>query len=309
MTRTRIVLLEAAGASLFVATVTAIASPRDLWLGDLGLHPLWLVVIIMAARYATLGLFASLALGTTALAIASLITGAPVEGIAVHVRAPADLIALSTAVIVAWIAMLHDTRIERIEEKLDDADAARREAEDNVHALHASLGHLRARHDRLDIAIGLWRNIASRLERGDAHEAARAALELCEIRSGARAGGVMMRQGARAVTLAWRGTWSLTDLGAHDLTRDATVRQAIATKQVSPACPGSTADDCDVAVPVVCDDSGEVIGVIALRGVSPARMHAAELRDLGVIGQWLAPAMARHVPVARPISQQSGAIR
>lgn len=306
MTRSKIIFLEAAGASLFVSAVTAIASPQDVWLAGWGLHPMWLVIIVLAARYATAGLFTSLGIGVAMLAGATMITGGGFEGSAAHVREPADLLALTTAVIVAWIAMLHDTRLDKLEQRLADAELARRDAEDNVHALHASLHYLRTRHDRLDIAIGLWRNIASRLERGDAQEAARAALELCEIRAGARAGGVLMRHGARAVTLAWRGTWSATDLGAHDLGADATVRAAIASGQVTPACAGATEHDCDVAVPVTDDVTGEVIAVIALRGVSPTRMHAAELRDLGVIGQWLAPAIARHVPVARPVSTQSG---
>jgi len=306
MTRTSIVIAEAAGAAIFVAGVTAVASPGDVWLVNSGLHPMWLVVIVMAARYATFGLFTSLAIGAAALTGASLITGTPLDDAAIHVRATSDVFALATAVLVTWIAMLHDTRLERVEAKLADTNLGKRDAEDNVHALHASLAYLRTRHDRLDLAIGLWRNLASRLERGDAQDAARAALELCEIRAGARAGGVLMRQGARGVTLAWRGTWSVNDLGAHDLGQDATVRAAIISKQVTPAGAGAGEDDCDVAVPVTDDETNDVIGVIALRGVSPTRMHAAELRDLGVIAQWLAPALARHVPAQRPITSQSG---
>jgi hypothetical protein len=83
------------------------------------------------------------------------------------------------------------------------------------------------------------------------------------------------------------------------------VRAAIVSQHVTPACPGASESDCDVAVPVTDEGSGVVIGVIALRGVSPGYMRAAELRDLGVLAQWLAPALARQVH-SRSIGRKTG---
>jgi hypothetical protein len=73
------------------------------------------------------------------------------------------------------------------------------------------------------------------------------------------------------------------------------VRSAIDTRLVTPAGPGSSVDDSDVAVPVTDEDTGVVLGVIALRGVSPGALRAADLRDLGVLARWLAPSIVRQL--------------
>ena len=53
------------------------------------------------------------------------------------------------------------------------------------------------------------------------------------------------------------------------------------------------ATDSDVAAPIIDDDTGLVVGVIALRGVPAASLRAANLIDLRLIAQWLAPALNR----------------
>jgi hypothetical protein len=304
-TSDRVVVAEAAGAAVLVVAFTALASPDDVWLRGAGLHPIWLPIIVLSARYATRGLFAVLAASVGSLLAASFLLGDSVQGFATRTRSTSDLLALSTAILVAWIAMLHESRIARADARLAESTEAYKEAEQNVHALHASLGYLRARHDRLDVAIGLWRNLAARMERGDAGEASRAVLELCEIRAGARAGVVQLRDGNKLSTLACRGQWSAATARPHDIDIDATVRAAIVSRNVTPASAGASETDCDVAVPVTDEASGVVIGVIALRGVSPGYMRAAELRDLGVLAQWLAPALARQVH-SRSVGRKTG---
>ncbi len=306
-TRDLVVVAEAAGAAAIVVSVTAIASPHDVWLAGGALHPAWLAVIVIAARYGTRGLLAVLVLTAGALAGASLALQGSLQGLDTRLRGHSDLIALATAIVVAWISMMHATRRARAERLLADAIEARRDAENNVLGLHASLAHLRARLDRLDLALGLWRSLASRMERGDAVEAARAALELCEIRVGARAGVIQRWDGTQVgVRLAARGAWSELDHAAPELDGDATVRAAMLSRRVSPAGAGAHEHDADVAVPITIDDTGEQIGVIALRGVSPSRMHAGELADLGVIAQWLAPALAREHVRLRPLVSTTG---
>jgi hypothetical protein len=306
----RIALLEAAGASLLLVGVVALAAPHDVWLEGFGLHPMWLPVIVLAARYATRGLFPALAFTGGGLIVASLALEGSLTGLAARTSSAADLLALGVAILVAWVAMLHESRIGRVVQRLAEASEAQRQAEENVHALHASLRYLRSRHDRLDASLSFWRNVAGRLERGDAGEAARAVLELCELRLDARAGTVQLRDGDRFVPLAGRGQWSPTSARPQDLERDVTVRAAIEACQVMPAGPGATEGDSDVVAPIV-DDDGAVIGVIALRGVSPGCMRAADLRDLGVIAQWLAPAVARQLrrQLGRAIAELQGASR
>jgi len=294
-TSDRIILVEAAVAALLVCTIIAVASPHDVWLRDFGLHPMWLPTIVLAARYAARGLFPALGLTCGGLVVMSVAFDDSLAGFAARTRNPADLLALSTAVLVAWVAMLHESRIGRAQRRLDDATESQHQAEENVRALHASLRYLRSRQDRLDLSISLWRNIAGRLERGNAMEASRAVLELCEIRAGAHAGIVQLRDGARLVTLATRGQWSMSTPRPQELDNDPAVRAAMASRHVTPASVRSSEVDSDVAIPVTDEESGAVLGVIALRGVSPGSMRAADLRDLGVIAQWLAPAMAREL--------------
>ena len=52
--------------------------------------------------------------------------------------------------------------------------------------------------------------------------------------------------------------------------------------------PDQLPDDSDVAVPITNPETGEVLGVIAMREAPPARLHAAEVRDLEVVAAWLA---------------------
>jgi hypothetical protein len=297
-TSDRTVVAEAAGAAALVLGGVALASPGDVWMHGLGLHPLWLPVIVLAARYSTRGLFPALLFTIGGLLGASVglegVDGS-MAGFGMRARNPSDIIALATAVMVAWVAMAHESRIARADRRLAEATAAQAQAEQSVQALHASLGYLRGRHDRLDVSLSLWRNLAGRLERGNASEASRAVLELCEIRAGSRAGIVQLLDGARLTTLATRGQWPATSIRGGELERDATVRAAIASGHVTPAGPGATLTDSDVAVPVTDEDTGMVIGVIALRGVSPGTMRAAELRDLGVLARWLAPAVTRQL--------------
>ena len=54
--------VEAAAAAVVVVGAVALASPDDVWLRGLGMHPAWLPVIVLAARYGPRGLFTSLAI-------------------------------------------------------------------------------------------------------------------------------------------------------------------------------------------------------------------------------------------------------
>jgi hypothetical protein len=290
-TSDRMVALEAAVATAVMLGIVAVVSPGDVWMRGTGLHPIWLPVIALAARYAHRGLFPALLLGCGGLIALCAAHGQSISGFEARAESPADLIALATAVVVAWIAMLHEGRHGRAQRKLAEITEQHRQADEQLRALHESLGYLRGRHDRLDVSISLWRSLAARLERGDAVGAARAVLELCEIRTGAQAGLVLLRDGHHLSTLGARGGWSTEP---KDCDADATVRAAITSRRVTPAAPGATEADSDIAVPVVDDAAGVVAGVIALRGISTSSLRAADMRDLAVLAQWFAPALARH---------------
>lgn len=299
----RVVAAETAGAAILTAVAVAVISPGDVWLRSVGLHPIWIPIFLLAARYGTRGLLPALALGWGALSLTALVLGNGMSGFGYHLRSTADLIALVSAVLVAWTAMLHENRTARADRRLGEVIDLQKQTESTVKALYDNLGYLRARHDRVDIALSLWRDLAGRIEGGDPSDASTAVLELCEIRTGATAGIVQVRDGNRLVTVACRGQWSPTSSRPSDITIDRTVRTAMLQRQVTPACPGSTEDDCDVAVPVLEPGTGNVVGVIALRGVTPQSLRAADLGDLVVLARWLAPALGRPLHITAPIKK------
>ena len=299
LSSSKLVALEAlAGAALVVAGVT-IASPADVWMPGSGFHPGWLPVIVLAARYGPRGLFWSLAMVTGVLIGVDLASGGSLAGLDERVRGGSDLLALVTATIVAWIGMMHEGRMTRLQQRLQDATEVQSEAEATEQALHDNLTYLRGRLDRLELSLSVWRDLASRIERGDISEAADAALELCTIRTGAGAGRVQLRDGESMTMVAGRGAWVLSPARFRDKDKnvDGTVQSALFSRQVAVAEPDAPETDSQVVVPIL-DESGVVLGAIALRGVPEGALRAAELHDLGLIAAWLAPALSR--PQAEP---------
>lgn len=287
------VLLEAAAAASLTAVAVALAAPGgDVWMPMVALHPAWLPITILAARYGTRGLFVSLALVVGALVVAGVVNGSGTTGLAARSRLTGDLIALGTATVLAWIAMARETRMRRVIEQLHAAVAAHRQADEAVIALHESLAYLRNRHDRLDVSLSVWRDLAARMERGEPVDAARAALELCQIRVGAASGSVQVRDGNRLRLLATHGARSEPAM-IRDVEGDHTVRDAIVARVVARAAADAGERDSDVAAPIIDDDCGLVVGVIALRGIPAASLRSANLIDLRLIAQWLAPALNR----------------
>lgn len=296
-TSNRTVIVVAGEAVAAVATVViavAVTAPGDLALRDLGFHPAWIPVVVMAARYGPLGLYVTLATMVGMLVGGSAALGQPLGALADRLRAPSELFALVACLLVAWIAMMHDSRSRRLRRRLAVADAHEVQAEATIAALQDSLTYLRERCDRIDMSLSLWRDLAHRLERGDAADAARAALDLCAIRCGASAGAVL-RMGPDGLAQVTRRGATPAANGA-----DRTVDAAVTSGVVVPASdvPGAEPEDSDVAAPVIDESDGTVLGAIALCGVGPGRLRAADLRDLSIVASWLAPALS--VAVRKP---------
>jgi hypothetical protein len=299
-TSDRHVALEAVASAALVLGAAALFSPGDLFIAGLGFHPAWIAVLVLAARYGTSGLLLSIALTWGSLAAATLALGRPLAGLAPRLGLGADAYALAAAILVAWIASLHAARTARFTARLTVAEVRLHEAEDLTDAMRDSLAFLRGRHDRMEVSLSLWRDISARLERGDAADAAQAALELCALRCGAAAGMVQGWDGVSLHALASHGQWSPSQSRRHEVPTDSTAVAAVTARRaiLASEVPGASCEDSDVAVPVL-DGRGAVLGVIALRGVSPARLSAADLSDLSLTADWLAPALQRRSPVRK----------
>ncbi|HLK89528.1 MAG TPA: hypothetical protein VKZ18_06525 [Polyangia bacterium] len=283
-------MAESGVATAVVLGAVALAFPRShLGWGLLRPHPVWLVVLAMGARYGARGLVASVPIAWGGLAL----LGAPWRSASslalAGLSAPPELGALAAAIVVGWVASVHERRAEDLEERCQTLTARADHDATSLAELRRAALALRARNDRLDMALTFLRDVARRIDGGDLNAASEAALALVVARLGARAGAALARIGDGTLTLvATTGVW---DAAATPGSTDEAVAEALRTGQPVRAVdlPGSGPEDSDLAAPIVV--GAETVGVLAVRGV--ARVGAAALRDLTVVAEWLGTAFAR----------------
>ena len=229
--------------------------------------------------------------------------GGSLAGLSARITDSSGLLALTATIGVAWIALSHQGQAARLAGRLADTERARHAADEILVAQQEALARLRARHNRIDLSLSLWRELAGRLEHGDDTEAASAAVELCAIRCGATGGSV---HGAdRHHVLARYGDDTREEHGWCDLWFNRTVKTAADLRR--PVLASDVADtaeeDSDVAIPVLDprDDGLSRRDRPARR--STRRSRAAELRDLVVVAELarqFRPRRRRSLPVAVP---------
>jgi len=299
---TAVIAREAVVVAILVAGLTAFAAPRDLGAG-LAPHLGWAAVILLSARYGSRGFgFALVALWGT-LALTAIATGLALGPLlAVAGKSLPDLTALAVSVLVAWISSAHERRIADLSARA--AELAQKSAGDDtiVAALGDAAMALRARADRLDHSLTFIRDVAARLEGGDPLVCAHAALELAIARTGSRAGVVQLVDArGRLRTVASLGAWTLLRARPPDLLLDRTIKAAFESAapvraidlphvaDVADVADVAEAgcDQSDVATPIT-DDAGEVLGVLALRGVPADSLCHALVHDIGLIARWCA---------------------
>lgn len=292
-TRSSRLVIEAGVATAMVLAAVAVAAPAPhLGWGILRPHPVWLVVMALAARYGARGLVTSVPVAWGALTLLAVPWRAAPARLLTELARPAELGALAAALVVSWIASVHERRAQDLEGERDLlAGKASHEAAALGELRRAALA-LRARNDRLDLALTFLRDVALRIDSADVGTASEAALALVVARLGARAGAVQTLvtagAGTGALTLvATAGAWAAPGPGESD----ATVVEALRSGQPVRAVdlPGAGPGDSDLAAPIIVDN--DTVGVLTVRGV--ARVGAAALRDLAVVAEWLATAFAR----------------
>jgi hypothetical protein len=291
-TSNRTIAIESIVAGALAAAAAALWAPSDPWLGGQALHPAWIAVLALATRYGRAGLIVSAPIVWSIIGLTALVAGAGVAG-ASRLLGAADLSAAMAASLVAAIASLHHSRQTDLRRQRDELDLRARAEADAALAMREALELLRDRHDRIDLSVTFWRDIAARVQGQDVSEAARAALQLAMVRTGARAGIVRRIDDGATTTVAWRGAWSLAEPIPRDIFPDRTITAAIERGRVVTALEVEDAGgaDSDVAVPIRSEQ--EVVGVIALRGAPGSRLVAAALRDLDVVASWVGPSLTR----------------
>lgn len=298
----RSIVIEAALASAIVVAIAAVSWPETLGMTGVPLHPAWIAVIALAARYGVPGLFVALPVVWAPLGAISYLGSGGEPLLAERVMERVDLVPLVIAVVVAWITISQQNKHARLAELLDQAEAEVRDTRRWGEALEDSLAYLRDRCDRIDSSLSFWRRLSERLERGDVKQASGAALELALNRTGASAGCVELLD-ERLHMLAHSNGWISGDLSTDSVAARAA---ADAAPRLAHDLDAARPSDCDIAIPVLKPSDGAVIGLIALRGVDPTRVKAAELSDLSLIADWLAPQLATKIegPRLRPVNEE-----
>jgi hypothetical protein len=286
---TRACILESALGVAGTLAILALWGVPSLGVRVIDPHPVWLVVLVIAARYGTRGLTVALPIAWGALAL----FGGPggFGRVLDTLASPIELGALTGTVVVAWIASGNERRERALRAKTAELEKRVTADAGTIADLRRAALALRARNDRLDLSLTFLRNIARRLHSTDAEAAGQAALELIAARLGARAASIELMIAGELRPLATHGIWNRD---AQDRTALAAFagRQPTRAVELADGGPG----DSDIAAPVI-DASGQVRGVIAARGVPGGGSSMAALRDLAVITDWASPALCAQ---ARP---------
>jgi len=307
----RAIAIEAlVGVTLTLGIVGLLQVPH-VGLGVLHPHPIWLMVMVVAARYGARGVIIAAPIGWIALALVGSPGAHMVGNLLSALSTPVELGALSAAVLVGWVASAHERTAAGFVEQLRQLGARAKTDGAALAELRAAALALRARNDRLELSLTFLRDIARRLDGADPEVAAQAALELAIARLGARAAAVQMfplvedksssdggggadRSPQALIPVAAAGVWDWSTAAEADGTITAAVGSARPVRAID--LPSATPTDSDLAAPVVIgrsnDSSGTVVGVIALRGVPRGGADMAALRDLAVIAEWVSGAFA-----------------
>jgi len=178
VTRSSRLLIEAAVGTAMVLAAVAVAAPAPyLGWGVLRPHPIWLVVLALAARYGARGLVLATPVAWGALALLALSWRSLPAHVLMELARPSELGALGAALVVSWIASVHERRAQDLEEQRELLAAKVNHDAAALGELRRAALALRARNDRLDLALTFLRDVARRIEGGDvgtASEAARA---------------------------------------------------------------------------------------------------------------------------------------
>jgi hypothetical protein len=312
---TRASAIESAVGAVATLGILALCGVPKLGLQTIAPHPIWLVVLVIAARYGTRGLGVALPIAWGAAAVMSGRGGA--GRVLDTLSMPMELGALASVVLVGWIAASNEHRERGLARKT--AELERRVAADagTIADLRRAALALRARNDRLDLSLTFLRNVARRLHGSDAEAAAQAALELITARIGARAASIEMSPGVSSQVVSQMPAAEAGSPGALRLLAavgvwnneapDRTARAAISGRQPMRAVELSEVGptDSDIAAPII-DASGVVRGVVSARGVPGGGSSMAALRDLSVIADWASPALCASSSAHDDASEEHG---
>jgi len=268
-------------ASIAVVVLLSPADPAASWLP---LHPMWVLVVVLAAKYGVRGLWLAPVLAA-GLVIADLLVGGSGAMVFARFTRAGDLAALAVAVLCAAVGTAHERRKALLEERLVEAETRALSAESSIDELTKVAVALRDRCDRSGTSLAFLVDVAVRMTGSDPAVTSEAALELAMARSGAGGGFIVLRDDNGQLRMSTtRGAVVADDRTAAAAMEHASVVSADEIIGVRP-------EDSDLAAPLL-DQRGEVIGAIALQLVPYSALGPAARADLATIAGWAARSLA-----------------
>jgi len=229
-------------------------------------HPGWIAVLVLSARDGSAGLLAGLIASAVAVGLAALAAGLPLAISYERLTAGPNLIACAACLAVSWIASWHLRQQAELVGRLRESTDQATDAQATVDSLRDVAARLRERVDRASTSLSFLRDVATRLDGRDPVAAAEAAGDLALTRTGASAVAVKV--------------------GPEGFRRLLAVRDARGPRVLEPL----TLREADLTVPI--RSANQVVGVVALWGVTRAGLDDSTAHDLSVIASWCAPAIA-----------------
>ncbi len=284
---------EIAWLTLAGSCAAFVVSPSDPALTSWPVHPLWAVALVLAARYGARGLWIipTLALG---LATADLIAGDGGDPAIARLSRGGDLAALAAAALCAAVGTTHERRKLLLEQRLVDLEARAGAAEAAVDNLVKTAIALQDHRDRSSTSLAFLAEVSARMNGRRPADVSDAALELALARTGARFGFVqIIERDGSARTLLSRGTARHDDRTAAEALKG---RAVVFADEISEVRPG----DSDVAAAMI-DSRGEVVGVLALRGVPYTTLDQTLASEISCVARWAAPTLSRARRKATPV--------
>lgn len=268
-------------ASIGIAVLLSPADPAASWLP---LHPMWVVVVVLAAKYGVRGLWLAPVLAT-GLVIADVVVGGSGAAAFARFSRGGDLAVLAVAVLCAAVGTAHERRKALLEERIGDAETRALAAESSIDELTKVAVALRDRCDRSGTSLAFLVDVAVRMTGSDPAVTSEASLELAMARSGAGGGFLLLRDDNGVLRMS-------TSRGAV-VDDDRTAAAAMENGSVVSADEiiGARPEDSDLAAPLL-DSEGEVIGVIALHLLPYSALGPAARADLATIAGWAARSLA-----------------
>src|SRR5262249_14351782 len=152
--------------------------------------------------YGARGLVLALLAVWVSMGLATIIGGVGLFRLLETLTSGANLGAGVVAVVIGWVAAVHERRAAALAVKLADLEKQSTEESARVAELRDAAVSLRARADRLDHSLAFLTDVSGRLHGDDPVAAAEGALALALARTGARAGLVQVAEKGRLRTVA-----------------------------------------------------------------------------------------------------------